>query len=124
MATDGIFTKTSPNYSTQVASSAFDEIKENFEYLERGLLMQSLFFIIGHNSSFTYGVTYTDRVESIAVKNSTGGSVGTCTLTYSTSTSTPYQLNQEVWAINSKTLTYNYTYSSGKVTLATLTTIA
>ncbi|MEJ2695584.1 MAG: hypothetical protein P8013_02950 [Candidatus Sulfobium sp.] len=111
--TDGAFTPTSPNYGTENAQNAFDEIKENFEWIQRHFLMDQRFTgLDGYYADYTYTG---DELTGITVKDSFDVTQGVCTLTYSGG-----YLSTEVWAINGKTLTYTYTYSAGKLTRVTL----
>lgn len=111
-ATDGAYTKTSPTYPTQDASDAFDEIKENFEFLERAFFIEEILMLNGYYIDYTYT---SGNITAMTVKNSSGVSQGTAAITYSGS-----NISTVAWTINSKTLTYTYTYSGGNITRVTL----
>lgn len=114
MATDGAFTKTSPNYPGGAVPTEFDETRENFEWLERELLMLGHFTgLTGYFSSYTYDGS--GNLTTVTVKNSGGITQGTCTLTYSGG-----NLITEAWVINGKTLTYTLTYSGGNLSSVSL----
>jgi hypothetical protein len=117
----------SPNYPTGNCQTEFDQLKENMAWTERAFFMLAFLFTAGHYVTFTYNGTYTDRVDSLTVKNTGGTTIATCTYTYNGTN--VYQLDREVWVIfqnaygTQKTLQYDYVYSSGKIQTATLTSI-
>lgn len=119
-ATDGAYTKTSPNYGTENAQNAFDEIKENFVWLERHILMGERFTgLTGYCATYTYAG---GNLTTITVYNATGtppncsGSVqATGAFTYSGG-----NLSTEAWTINGKVLTYTYSYSGSDLVRVSL----
>jgi hypothetical protein len=106
MATDGEFTNTIPNTSNNVEDDVAEE-RENFEYVERSLFILNQFMKDGYYAELAYTG---DKLTSVTVKDSGGVTKGSATLTYSGD-----ELQTEVWSINGKTLTYTYTWSSGKL---------
>ncbi|MEM2899437.1 MAG: hypothetical protein QXT63_01475 [Thermoplasmata archaeon] len=110
MATDGVFTVTSPNYPTENAQNAFDEIRENFEYIRRQFMITGIIPITGTNISYTYTG---EKLTSISISGSVTGSAS---FTY-----TGDNLTQEVWSLYGKTITINHTYSGNQITSSSIT---
>lgn len=87
-------------------------IKENFAELRRNFL-SGLIPIDGANINYSYGATYTDRIESATVKIGTT-TVASVVFTYNASN--PDQLDAEAWTIDGDTYAVSHTWSGGKVT--------
>jgi len=101
------FDKTVPtagnNWQTDMTA-----MRSNAEWTERALLMLGYFMITGHEINYTYTG---DKITAISVKDISLVEVASATLAY-----TGDELTTEAWVINGKTLTYTYTWSSGKIT--------
>ena len=108
MATDGIFTKTSPNYGTEGVPVAFDEIKENWTWLESMEYINGLLIYTGYSSALTYS---SGDLTAITIKNGAMATVASVALTYGSGNLTIVAIT-----VNSKTWTYTLTYSSGDLT--------
>jgi hypothetical protein len=116
MATDGIYSKDSPNYPSQNTADAFDEIKENFTWLERELIINGTLtgLASGHYSQFTYNG---ELLSQINVYASGGGTpIATATLNY-----TGANIASIVWNINGKTITQTFLEESGRISRITIT---
>jgi hypothetical protein len=111
MATDGVFTVTSPTYPGENVATAFDEIKENFEWIRRFIMNGGAPPI--HGATLAYGYDGSNRLSTITFGGTLAGSAA---FTYDGSN----QMTTEVWTLYSKTITYTHTYSTGQITGTTV----
>lgn len=110
MATDGVYTVTSPTYPGENVANAFDEIKENFEWIRRAFMNAYIPPIHGATMAYTYS---SGNLTTITFGGTLAGSAA---FTYDGSN----QLTSEVWTLYGKTITYTHTWSVGQITGTTV----
>ncbi len=108
--------------SVPASSNDWDDdltaMSENFTWLRR-FFLSGFIPIDGVSIEYGYGSTYTDRVESVTVKDSGASTIASGTLTYD-ATNTD-QVNSESWSIDGKNYAIAYTWSGGKLTKTEIT---
>ena len=109
MATDGVFTVTSPTYPGENVATAFDEVKENFQWLRRSLMNGGIPPI--HGATITYGYTVNDLTGITFGGTLAGSAIFTYVLG---------NLTQEVWTLYGVTITYLHTYSGDQIQTTTV----
>ncbi len=100
---DGVYTVTSPTYPGEAVQTAFDEIKENFEWIRRSLMNGCIPPINGAIITYNYNMMGLGELTAIIFSGTLAGSAA---FTYSGG-----NLTVETWTLYGHTIRYTHVYS-------------